>query len=215
MRHPRYCLTHHSGISSNINNAAHFSAPPTPRSQHTAHCTYIGIRSRWHVTLAHRRRKPRQHVTHTGTSPTLACQQRKHTTHVSMPPTQARYPRHPCQHKQRAISRTLGYPLKLLKLLALKFQEEIQQFLLLVFIFATFNFQAFLSIFIEAWKTATEKLNFFRGKQSVRFKRRLFFQKQIHYFFKKKLFPNICVVLVILCVLSLKKYFPKDQLPLS
>ena len=30
MRHPRYYLTHHPGISSNITSASHFSTPSTP-----------------------------------------------------------------------------------------------------------------------------------------------------------------------------------------
>ena len=173
MRHPRYCLTHHPGISSNITNATHFSTPATP------------------TTLAHRPLYPRwctTHATHASTSPTLARHQRKHTTHVSTPPTQARHPPHSLCHKQHVISQTPGYPIKLLKLLGLKFQEEIQQFLLLIFIFTAFTFQAFLSIFIEVWKTAIEKLNFFRGNQSALFKRRLFCQKQMHNFFRKNCF---------------------------
>ena len=131
---------------------------------------------------------PCQHVTHTGTLSTLARHQRKHTTHLSTPPTQARHPRHSRQHKQHVISQTPRYPIKLLKLLGLKFQEEIQQFLLLLFIFTAFNFQAFLSIFIEVWKTALEKLNCFRGNQPALFKRRLFFQKQMRNFFRKNCF---------------------------
>ena len=192
MRHPRYCLTHHPGISSNITNATHFSTPATPTTlAHrplyprwcTTHATHAGT-SPQHA--AHH--NPRQHVTRTGSSPTPARHQRKHTTHVSTPPTQARHPRHSRQHKQHAISQTPGYPIKLLKLLGLKFQEEIQQFLLLIFIFTAFTFQAFLSIFIEVWKTAIEKLNFFRGNQSALFKRRLFFQKQMRNFFRKNCF---------------------------
>ena len=110
MHHPRYCLTHHPGISSNITNATHFSTPATP------------------TTLAHRPLYPRwctTHATHASTSPTLARHQRKHTTHVSTPPTQARHSRHSRQHKQHVISQTPGYPIKFLKLLALKFQKAI------------------------------------------------------------------------------------------
>ena len=180
MRHPRYYLTHHLGIFSNITNATHFSTPATPTT--VSHCP---LYPRWCTT----------HVTHAGTSPQhvthithASTPQRKHTTHVSTPPTQARHPRHSRQHKQHAISQTPGYPIKLLKLLGLKFQEEIQQFLLLIFIFTALNFQAFLSIFIEVWKTAIEKLNFFRGNQSALFKRRLFFQKQMRNFFRKNCF---------------------------
>ena len=164
MRHPRYCLTHHPGISSNITNATHFSTPATPTTlAHrplyprwcTTHATHAGTSPQHAV-----HHNPRQHVTRTDSSPTPARHQRKHTTHVSTPPTQARHPRHSRQHKQHAISQTPGYPIKLLKLLGLKFQEEIQQFLLLIFIFTAFTFQAFLSIFIEVWKTTIEKLNF-------------------------------------------------------
>ena len=173
MHHPRYCLTHHP-ISSNITNATHFSTPATPTTlAHrplyprwcTTHATHAGTSPQHAV-----HHNPRQHVTRTGSSPTPARHQRKHTTHVSTPPTQARHPRHSRQHKQHVISQTPGYPIKLLKLLGLKFQEEIQQFLLLIFIFTAFTFQAFLSIFIKVWKTGIEKLNFFRGNQSALFK---------------------------------------------
>ena len=180
MRHPRYSLTHHSGISFNITNATHFSTPATPTTlAHrplyprwcTTHATHAGTSPQHAV-----HHNPRQHVTRTGSSPTPARHQRKHTTHVSTPPTQARHPRYSRQHKQHAISQTPGYPIELLKLLGLKFQEEIQQFILLIFIVTAFTFQVFLSIFIEVWKTAIEKLNFF-GEKSALFKRRLFFQK--------------------------------------
>ena len=131
-------------------------------------------------------------ITHASMSPTLARHtparhQRKHTTHVSTPPTQARHRQHSRQHKQHAICQTPCYPIKLLKLLGLKFQAEIQQFLLLIFIFTAFTFQAFLSIFIEVWKIAIEKLNFFRGNQSALFKRRPF-SKTMRNFFRKYCF---------------------------
>ena len=87
--------------------ATHVSTPPTL------------------LTLAHHPRHPHWHVTHGSTSPMLARRQRKLTIHSSRPPTQARYLRHPRQHKQHAISQTHGYPNNLLKLLVLKFQEEI------------------------------------------------------------------------------------------
>ena len=180
MRHPLYCLTHHPGISSNIINATHFSTPATL------------------TTLAHSPLYPRwfsSHATHASTSPTLASHQRKHTTYVNMPPTQVHHPRHSRQHKQHVISQTLAYPIKLLKLLGLKFQGEIQQFLHLIFIFTAFNFQAFLRIFIEVWKTAIEKFNFFRGNQPALFKRRLFFQNQMPNFFRK----NCFLILVSFC----------------
>ena len=191
MRQPRYSITHHPGISSFFTNATHFSTPATlttlaHRPLYPRWCNHP-CHPRWHVTLARRPRNPRQHVTHTGTSPTLARHQRKHTAHVSTPPTQAGHPRHSRQDKQHVISQTPGYPIKLLKLLGLKFQEEIQQFLLLIFIFTAFTFQAFLSIFIEVWKTAIEKLNFFRGNQSALFKRRPF-SKTMRKFFRKYCF---------------------------
>ena len=176
MHHPRYCLTHHPGISSNITNATHFSTPATPTTlAHrplyprwcTTHATHAGTSPQHAV-----HHNPRQHVTRTGSSPTPARHQRKHTTHVSTPPTQARHPRHSRQHKQHAISQTPGYPIKLLKLLGLKFQEEIQQSLLLLFIFTAF----------------TLKLNLFRGNQSTLLKSRLFFQKQMCNFFRKNCF---------------------------
>ena len=186
MRHPRYYLTHHLGIFSNITNATHFSTPATPTT--VSHCP---LYPRWCTT----------HVTHAGTSPQhvthithASTPQRKHTTHVSTPPTQARHPRHSRQHKQHAISQTPGYPIKLLKLLGLKFQEEIQQFLLLIFIFTAFTFQAFLSIFIEVWKTTIEKLNFFRGNQSALFIMWNFFRKN--------------------CFLIVSQQFTENELPL-
>ena len=191
MRHTRYRLIHHPGISANITNATHFSTPATPTTlAHrplyprwcTTHATHAGTSPQHAV-----HHNPRQHVTRTGSSPTPARHQRKHTTHVSTPPTQARHPRHSRQHKQHVISQTPGYPIKLLKLLGLKFQEEIQQFLLLIFIFTAFTFQAFLSIFIEVWKTPVEKLNLFRGNQSALFKR-LLFQKQMRNFSRKNCF---------------------------
>ena len=173
MRHPRYCLTHHPGISSNITNATHFSTPATP------------------TTLAHRPLYPRwrtSHATHASMFPTLVRHPCQHTTLVNAPPIQPRHPQHSRQHKQYVISQTPGYPIKLLKLLFLKFQEEIQQFLLLIFILTTIKFYAFLSIFIEVQKTAIEKLNFFRGNQSTLLKRRLLFQKRMRNFFRKNRF---------------------------
>ena len=183
MRHPRYCLTHHPGVFSNITNATHFSTPATP------------------TILAHRPLYPRQcttHATHAGMSPQRAAHithatrhSHWHVTHAGTLPTQTNNPRHSRQHKQHVISETPAYPIKLLKLLSLKFQEEIQQFLLLIFIFTAFKFQVFLSILIEVWKTAIEKLNFLRGNQSALFKRRLFFQKQMGNFFRKNRFLTL------------------------
>ena len=186
MRHPRYCLTHHPGISFNITNATHCSTPATPTT-----LAHRPLYPRWcttHTTNAGMSLQHAARIIHASTSPTLARHQCKHITNVSTPPTQARHPRHSRQYKQHTISQTPEYQIKLLKLLGLKFQEEIQQFLLLIFILTAFAFQTFLSIFIEVWKTAIEKLDFFRGNQSVLFKRRLFFQKQMRNFFRKNCF---------------------------
>ena len=120
----RYLLQYHQSYSLQyVTHANHISTPLTLPSlvQYPCH-------PRWHVTLACRPRNPRQHVAHAGTSPTLARYQRKHTTQVSTPPMQARYLRQSQQHKQHAIFRTSGYPIKLLKFLGFKFQEEIHQF---------------------------------------------------------------------------------------
>ena len=45
MHHPRYCLTHHSGISLSNTNATHFSTPPMPRTspQDAAHVTHASM----------------------------------------------------------------------------------------------------------------------------------------------------------------------------
>ena len=52
MRHPRYCLAHHPGISSNITNTTHFSTPPATS------------------TLAHWQPYPHWYIT-TGLSPII------------------------------------------------------------------------------------------------------------------------------------------------
>ena len=131
MRHPRYCLTHHPGISSNITNATPFSTPPIPPT--LAHRSLYPC---WHTTHADTSPQHASYVTHASMSTTLVHHSRQHATKANTPPTLARHPRHPRQHKQyHAISRTPGYPIKLLKHL--------------VFIFTAFTFQAFLRIFIE------------------------------------------------------------------
>ena len=197
MRHPRYCLTHHPGIFSNITNATHFSTPAMPttlahRPLYSHWCTlHQPCDPHWHVTLARHSHNPRQHVTHTGMSPTLACHQRKHTTHVSKPPTQARQPRYIQPFlKQRVISQTPVYPIKFLKLLDLKFQEALQ---IAVFTFNSYFYSLYflglLKHIHKVWKTAIEKRNVFRGNQSALFKRRLFCQKQLRNFFRKNCFP--------------------------
>ena len=186
MRHQRYCLTHHPGIFSNITNANHFSIRATPTT--LAHCPSYPC---WCITLAtHDGTSPQHaaHITHASMLPTLARHPRQHATNANTPPILARHPRHSRQHKQRVISQTPWYTIKLLKLLGLKFKDKIQQFSLLIFIFTAFNFQAFLSIFIEVWKTAIEELKFFRRNQSTLLKRRLFFQKRMRNFFRKNCF---------------------------
>ena len=92
MRHPRYCLAHHPGISSNIINVTHFSTQPTlahhPPQPHW-HTTH------WHTT----------HAIHADTSPTLACHRRKRTTHTNTPhtpPTLLTLACHPRQHTTHA-----------------------------------------------------------------------------------------------------------------
>ena len=101
-----YFLQYHQCYS--LQYASHAKHPSTlPTLVH--HPFHPG----WQVTLARHPHNPRQHVTHTDTSPTLAFRHRKHTTHVSMSPTQEKTP---------------GYPIKLSKLLGLKFQQAIQQF---------------------------------------------------------------------------------------
>ena len=170
--------------------------------QYATHATHVSTsltlpilahHPRWHVTLACRLRNPRQHVNQTGTLLTLARHQSKHTTHASTPPTHARYPQHLHQYNQHAISRTPRYPIKLLKHF--------------VFIFTVFAFQAFLSVFVEIWKTAIEKLNFFRENQSTVLKRQLFFQKQMSNFFRKRFFLEK----TFLYILNLEKQFTKTQ----
>ena len=141
-------MRHHRGISSNITNTTHLSTPATPTM-----LAHGPLYPRWSTTHATHAGTSPQHaarITHASMSPALARNQRKHTTQVRTPPRQARHPRHSRQHKQRPLSQTPGYPIKLLKLLGFKFQEEIQQFLLLILIFTAFTFQPFLSIFIEA-----------------------------------------------------------------
>ena len=89
MRHPRYCLTHHPGISSNITNATHFSMLPTT------------------PTLVHHRLYPHwstTHVTHAGTQPTLARHPRWHVTHVSTPPTQTHHLRQHASHTSTPLT---------------------------------------------------------------------------------------------------------------
>ena len=77
MRHRRYCLARHPGVSSNITNATHFSTPPTLAHQppylcrHTTHVTHVAKS----FTLAQQPRNPRSHAIDASTlstAPTLA-----------------------------------------------------------------------------------------------------------------------------------------------
>ena len=140
-----YFLQYHQCYS--LQYASHAKHVSTPSTLHTL--VHHPCHPHWHVILVHRPHNTRQHVTHTGALPTLARHRHKHITHFDTPPTQARHPRHLYQHKQHVISQTSGYPIKLLKILDVKFQEEIQQFLLVIFIFTVLTFQGLLSIFIE------------------------------------------------------------------
>ena len=182
MRHPRYCLAHHPGISSNITNATHFSIPLTLTT--LAHRPLYPCWCTAHLTHAGTSPQHAKHVTHASTSLTLARHPRQHANNANTPPKLVRIPCkhttnnthdstfHTPFHRQHTISQTSEYPIKLLKLLGLKFQEEIQQSLLLLFIFTAF----------------TLKLNLFRGNQSTLLKSRLFFQKQMCNFFRKNCF---------------------------
>ena len=87
MHNPRYCLTQHSGISSNINKVTHFRTPLTLST--LANCL---IYPHWCTITQSRHRStpptqstlaahPRQHVTNANTPPTLVCLPRKHATH--------------------------------------------------------------------------------------------------------------------------------------
>ena len=91
MHHPRYCLTHHPGISSNITNATHFSTSATPTM--LAHRPLYPC---WCTTLAIHADTSPQHavyITHASTSTTLARHPRQHTTNAN---------NHPCQHPSHA-----------------------------------------------------------------------------------------------------------------
>ena len=117
MRNPRYCLTHYPGISSNITNATHFSMPPSS------------------PTLAHRPLQPHwctTHVTHAGTQPTLACQPRQHATNANTSPILADLLRKHATYDTDVSTKSMSFLKHLDIQLALKIQEKIQQFLLLV-----------------------------------------------------------------------------------
>ena len=169
MRHPRHCITI-------------LVFPPISPTLHNLVC---------------HPRHPRQNTAKPPTSPTLACKPRQHCTNANTSPTLAGLTSKHATYGTQASTKSMPYP-KLLDIqLALKFQEKIQQFLLLVFIYIVFNFQAFLSNFIEVWKSAIEKLNFFE-ETSLPY-------SNAQFFFQKNLFPNISVASAILYILTLEK----------
>ena len=174
--------------------------------QYTTRVSNLLTLPHWRITHASNAGTSPQHaayITHASTSHKMARHPRQHATNANTPPTLACLPRHSCQQIQQAISQTPGYLVKLLKLLTLKFQEEIQQFLFLVFIFTAFTFQAFLSIFLEVWKTG--KIKLFQRKLVCFIKKTAIFSKTNAQFFQKKLLPNISAVLAIIWQNSLLK----------
>ena len=107
------------------------------------------------ATLAHHPRYPRWDVTHTSTSPTLACYPRQHATNANKPPTlvHATYDTHICTKSMPFLKPQVSNSLSNSK-------RKFSSFLLLVFIYTTaFTFQALISIFTKVSKTVTEKLN--------------------------------------------------------
>ena len=108
------------------------------------------------LTLVRHPRHPCQHIahfSHIGAPPmsaTLACNPHQHISHAGMSPTLADLPRKHATCDTHVSTKRMPF-LKLLDIqLALEFQEKIQQFLLLDFIYTAFifTFYAFLSIFI-------------------------------------------------------------------
>ena len=96
MRHPRYCLMHDPGISSNVTNATHFSTPPTLST-----LAHRPLYPRWcttHVTHAGTSPQHAAHITHASTSPTLARHPHQHVTNANTSPTLARLPRKHATH---------------------------------------------------------------------------------------------------------------------
>ena len=146
--------------------------------RHSRHCITIlvfpPISPTLHNLVCHPR-DPRQNTAKPPTSPTLVCKPRQHCTNANTSPTLAGLPRKHATYGTHVSTKSMSF-LKLLSIqLALKFQEKIQQFLLFVFIYIVFNFQAFLSNFVEVWKSAIKKIKLFRGNQSVLFKCAIFF----------------------------------------
>ena len=187
MHHPRYCLTHHPGISSNITHATHVSTP-----------SILPI-------LVHHPCHPRQHVIHAGMSPTLARHHRKRTTHANRALTQARRLRDPRQHKEHTISQNPGYPIN----------SEIPRENLAVFTFSSYlcslYFLGFLKHFHGSLENCHRKIKLFQRRPVCLIQKTTIFGKTNAYFFQKKLFPNFSVVSVILYIISLEKQFIKNQ----
>ena len=177
MHHPRYGLTHHPSISSNITNTTHFSKPPMrPTLAHLPLQPHSALPS-----------SPTLVTTHASTSPTLACHPRQHATNANITPTLANLPRKHTTCKSHILTNSMPFLKPLGIQLALKFQEKIQQFLLLVIVYTTaFIFQTFLSIFIKVWKTDTEKLNFFQRKLVCIIQKTAIFSKTNAQYFKKE-----------------------------
>ena len=96
MRHPRYCLTHHPGICSNITNATHFSTPAMPTT--LAHLPLYPCQCTTHATQAGTSPQRAAHITHASASPTLACHPRQHANNANTPPMLARLPRKRATH---------------------------------------------------------------------------------------------------------------------
>ena len=122
MRHPRYCLTHHPGISSNITNATHFSTPATPIA-----LAHRPLYPRWcttHGTHAGMSPQHAAYITHTGTSPALTLHPRQHTTNANTPPTLARLPRKHATHPTHNNTNSMLF----LKLLGIQLSFQRFQF---------------------------------------------------------------------------------------
>ena len=170
MCHPRYGLTHHPGISSNITNATHFSTPPTP------------------PTLALRPLYPHcrtTHVTHADMSPTLTQHHHKHTTNSSRSPTQACHLRYPRLHNQHAISQTPGHPVKDFKCLS----SEIPRGNLAVFTFSFYFYSLYLLGLLKHSDRSMENCHRkIQGKLVCLIQNRTIFSKANLNFFRKNCF---------------------------
>ena len=177
MHHPPYCLTHHPEISFNITNTTSFRTPPI-----LAHRPFY---LHWHTT----------HVTNASTSLMMACHPRKHVTNANTSPILAGLLRKHSTYDTHASTNSTPFVKFLciqLSFLALKFIEEIQQFLLSVFIYSLY-FLGLLKHFHRSLKNCHRKIKLFQRKLVY------LIQKTT----TKNLFPNIRGVLVILCILCI------------